>query len=217
MIQNISSLLPQPVYGFEKSSRTATPASKQAGSVLPAGGSVDSTNAKNSRASPTQQLTPEEQQIAQQLQRTDRNVRAHEQAHLSVGADLVRGGPTYSYQTGPDNQRYAVGGEVSIDASPARTPEATIPKAQHIRATALAPSDPSSQDQSVAAAASMMEVNAQIELDVQRRDEAVAEAATETTLPTVTNADQGSAGFYWGVEQAGADKSRVGGYLDSFA
>ena len=130
---------------------------------------------------------------------------------------MVRGGPSYSYETGPDNQRYAVGGEVSIDASPARTPEATIPKAQHIRATALAPSDPSSQDQSVAAAASMMEANARAELAVQRRDEAAAEAATETTLPAPVNTDQGSAGFYRGVEQASASRSRVGGYLDSFA
>ena len=217
MIQNISSLLPQPVYGFEKSSRTATSASKQAGLDSPAGGSVDAKNDKSSNASSIQELTPEEQQIVLQLQQTDRKVRAHEQAHLSVGADLVRGGPSYSYETGPDNNRYAVGGEVSIDASPARTPEATIPKAQHIRATALAPADPSSQDQSVAAQASIMEANARAELAVQRRDEAAAEAETKTTSPAAANADQGNAGFYRRVEQASVSRSRVGGYLDSFA
>ena len=72
-----------------------------------------------------------------------------EQAHLSVGADLIRGGPSYSYQTGPDGKRYAVAGEVQIDTSEARQPEDTIPRAQHIRATALAPADPSSQDLSL--------------------------------------------------------------------
>ena len=67
-------------------------------------------------------LTPEQQQQVLQLREMDRKVRAHEQAHRSAGADLVCGGATFSYQTGPNDQRYAVSGEVSIDASPGRTP-----------------------------------------------------------------------------------------------
>ena len=43
------------------------------------------------------ELTPEELRVVRQLEQTDRKVRAHEQAHLSVGADLVRGGATYGY------------------------------------------------------------------------------------------------------------------------
>lgn len=107
-----------------------------------------------------QELSPEEERVVSQLQETDRRVRAHEWAHLAVGADLVRGGASFTYELGPDRRRYAVAGEVSIDTSPGRTPEETVPKAQHIRATALAPADPSAQDYRVAAMASRMEMAA---------------------------------------------------------
>lgn len=113
-------------------------------------------------------LTPEDQRLVDKLVATDRTVRAHERAHLSAGGDLVRGSASFEYQTGPDGKRYAVGGEVSIDTSKGRTPEETIPKAQRIRAAALAPANPSSQDQHVAAMASRMEMQAQQELTAQR-------------------------------------------------
>ncbi|MGE5385137.1 MAG: putative metalloprotease CJM1_0395 family protein [Betaproteobacteria bacterium] len=116
-------------------------------------------------------LTLDQQRQIDTLAAIDRKVKAHEQAHLSVGADLVRGGPNYSYQTGPDGKRYAVAGEVQIDTSQARKPEDTIPKAQHIRATALAPADPSSQDRGVAAQASSMEMAARRELALQMREQ----------------------------------------------
>lgn len=112
------------------------------------------------------ELSLEQQRQVDQLKATDRKVRAHEQAHISVGADLVRGS-SLDYETGPDKVRYAVAGEVSIDTSPGRTPEETVPKAQHIRATALAPADPSPQDHSVAAQASQMELAARQELAAQ--------------------------------------------------
>jgi hypothetical protein len=99
-------------------------------------------------------LTPEEQSAVAKLKQTDREVRAHEMAHVGAGAGVIRGGPTYSFQRGPDGQLYAVGGEVPIDASPGRTPEETLEKARKMRAAALAPSDPSSQDLRVAAQAS---------------------------------------------------------------
>lgn len=116
-------------------------------------------------------LTPEEQSTVAQLKQTDREVRAHEMAHLGAGAGVVRGGPTYSFQRGPDGQLYAVGGEVPIDASPGRTPEETLEKARQIRAAALAPSDPSSQDMRVAAEASRMETEARDELAQAQREE----------------------------------------------
>lgn len=125
------------------------------------------------------ELTAEQQRQIAELKATDQRVRAHEQAHLAVGGDLVRGGASYSYATGPDGRRYAVGGEVSIDTSPARTPEATIPKARHIREAALAPVDPSPQDQSVAAAATRMEEDARRELAAIRQSEARQKRAGE--------------------------------------
>ncbi len=167
-----------------------------------------SANTKNTKSTSTlgqaSQLTPQEQQQVQELKQIDRKVRAHEQAHMAAGADLVRGGPSFSYTTGPDNQRYAVGGEVSIDTSPGRTPEETIPKAQHIRATALAPVDPSAQDRSVAAQASQMEGEARIELAVKRQEESA-------------KADQASTRLYRGAGQDGGANAKVGRLLDSFA
>lgn len=150
------------------------------------------------------ELSPAEQQQVQQLKEIDRKVRAHEQAHLLVGADLVRGGPSFSYTSGPDNRLYAVAGEVSIDTSPARTAEETIPKAQHIRATALAPADPSPADHSVAAQAARMESAARVELAVQQREEAA-------------NANQGNTRFYRVIEQGQGNHAEVGGRLDLFA
>ena len=110
------------------------------------------------------ELSPAQQQLVARLRETDRAVRAHEAAHLAVGGDLVRGGASFSYAIGPDRKRYAVSGEVSIDVSAARTPQETIPKAQHIRATALAPVDPSPQDHAVAAGAARLENKARSEL-----------------------------------------------------
>lgn len=149
------------------------------------------------------ELTAEQQQQLARLKQTDLKVRAHEQAHVTVGADLILGGPTYSYTTGPDNKRYAVAGEVSIDTSPARTPEETIPKAQHIRATALAPADPSPQDHSVAAQASQMEGRARQALFSKQHEEAAGSGI------------ENSAVFYQGG--GGAQALQLGSRLDLFA
>ena len=55
---------------------------------------------------------------------------------------------------GPDGNRYAIGGEVSIDVAPVDgDPEATIAKMEIVKAAALAPAEPSAQDRKVAAIA----------------------------------------------------------------
>ena len=140
-------------------------------------GAVSSKNgAESGAASQTAEqgvtLTPEQERRIRELEAIDREVHAHEQAHISVGADLILSGPTYEYETGPDEKRYAVGGEVTIDTSPARTPEETIPKAQHIRETALAPVDPSAQDHRVASIATQLEGDARVALQTQQRTDA---------------------------------------------
>ena len=115
-------------------------------------------------------MTPEEQAVVAELRQTDRQVRAHEQAHLAAAGGLARG-VSFTYVTGPDGQRYAVGGEVSIDTSPVGgDPQATIRKAQQIRAAANAPANPSSQDRQVAAQAGQMEQTARVELAQQERE-----------------------------------------------
>ncbi|KZD05847.1 hypothetical protein AUP43_02750 [Oceanibaculum pacificum] len=117
-------------------------------------------------------LTEEEQQIVDELKKRDREVRAHEQAHAAVGGAYA-GSPVYEYESGPDGNRYAVGGSVSIDVSPVPgDPEATIQKMEIVKRAALAPGEPSPQDRAVAAAADQARLQAQAEKQQQDREEA---------------------------------------------
>lgn len=109
-------------------------------------------------------LSEDEEAKVRELKETDRQVRNHEQAHMAAGGGLVRGGASYTYEKGPDGQSYAVAGEVSIDASPGRTPQETLARVAQIRAAALAPADPSPQDRRVAASAASLESQARAEL-----------------------------------------------------
>ena len=118
------------------------------------------------------ELSDEEQRQVDQLKRRDAEVKAHERAHIAAGGPYVSGGASYEYERGPDNQNYAVGGEVSIDASAENTPEATIRKMQIVKRAALAPKDPSGQDRSVAAQAAQTEARARIELQQERSEKA---------------------------------------------
>ncbi len=120
------------------------------------------------------ELTEADQKRIRELQQRDREVRAHEMAHIAAGGGLILRGAQYDYETGPDGVRYAVGGDVLIDTSPGRTPEETAEKAQRIIAAALAPSDPSPQDRAVAAKAAQMAAEARIEISLQEREVASA-------------------------------------------
>ncbi|MFN0171140.1 MAG: putative metalloprotease CJM1_0395 family protein [Bryobacteraceae bacterium] len=107
------------------------------------------------------------QEVAElsRLRSIDRRVRAHEQAHLAAAGQYARGGPSFQYVTGPDQQLYAVAGEVPIDASPVEgDPQATIRKMLSVIAAAHAPADPSPQDNQVAAQAGRELARAQAEL-----------------------------------------------------
>jgi hypothetical protein len=109
--------------------------------------------------------------MIRQLQARDTVVRAHEAAHIAAGGGTITSGASYSYQKGPDGREYAIGGEVGIDASPVPgDPKATIAKMATVRAAALAPAQPSGQDLSVAASASMAEAQARAEAYRQKPD-----------------------------------------------
>lgn len=117
------------------------------------------------------ELTDEEQRKVQELKQRDREVRQHEQAHVAAAGRYAQGGPQYEFTAGPDGRRYATGGHVNIDVSPAATPEATIQKAQVIRRAALAPAQPSGEDRAVATEASQLEAEARRELrETQQED-----------------------------------------------
>ncbi len=118
-------------------------------------------------------LTAEELAEVQKLKQRDTEVKAHEQAHLSAAGGIASSGASFSFQRGPNGQRYAVGGEVQIDTSAvAGDPAATIRKADIIKRAALAPASPSSQDQKVAAQATSMAAKARAELLQLDRDNA---------------------------------------------
>lgn len=135
-----------------------------------------------------QQFTEEEQKQIDELKSRDREVKTHEQAHIAAGGSYVLGGASYDYQTGPDGKQYAVGGSVNIDTSPVKgNPEATIAKAQVVIKAALAPAEPSGQDQKVASAARQMMSEARKELTYQKS----AEIHEETKNKKTTSANKG--------------------------
>lgn len=152
-----------PSSGFSPS--TAAPASRAGEAGLRAGEAQGDVQGK------AQGLSEADLRIVEQLKQRDREVRAHEMAHVAAGAGVVTSGASYSYETGPDGRRYAVGGEVGINVSPGRTPEETLSRAEKIRAAALAPADPSGQDRQIAARASRMAAEARVELATRGRDE----------------------------------------------
>ncbi|WP_373186425.1 putative metalloprotease CJM1_0395 family protein [Halopseudomonas sp.] len=136
-----------------------------------------------------QQLTGKEAELEmveqteiRELSARDREVRAHEQAHMAVGGQYA-GAVSYDYSRGPDGRLYATGGSVSIDISPvAGDPAATIAKMQQVQRAALAPAEPSGADRAVAAQAAQMIAQARAEVatrNVQGESSAAADAPTD--------------------------------------
>jgi len=116
------------------------------------------------------ELSQEAQEILK-LQARDKEVRAHEAAHAATGGAYA-GSPSYSFERGPDGKTYAVGGEVSIDISAIPgDPEATLQKAQQVRAAALAPAEPSSQDLKVAQRAQALAAKARMDISEKQNEE----------------------------------------------
>jgi hypothetical protein len=132
-----------------------------------------------------QPLTDAEIAVLSELKAIDGEVRLHEQAHLAQAGGLAMSRANFTYETGPDHRRYAVGGEVQINAGPGRTPEETLRKAQIIRAAALAPAQPSPQDRAVAASVGAMEQEARAEIaqrDVTAKKLAQSYGATDSPV-----------------------------------
>lgn len=154
--------------GGESSSEKASKQVENSDEGAKQGGKAD--ESERSGESVTQ-LSEEELKMIEELKARDREVKAHEQAHKSVGGQYT-GAVSYSYQSGPDGKRYAVGGEVPIDVSPIPgDPQATITKMTVVKAAATAPAEPSTQDQLVAAQAARQLAEAQSDLAEQKSAE----------------------------------------------
>ena len=146
-------------------------------------------------------LSEEEQKVVEDMAKRDKEVRAHEQAHLANAGGVAKGGANYEFKTGPDDKLYAVGGHVNIDASPIKgNPSATIQKAQAVQRAALAPSDPSGQDRAMAAAAAQMALQAQKEM-------AAGGETSESPQSTIKNGDEKVQSY----SRSGASMSRAMG------
>ncbi len=132
------------------------------------GGCQDVKSGHERMNGPGRKLSEEDRRKVEQLKQSDREVRAHEAAHMAAAGGHALGGAHYQYERGPDGRSYAVGGEVSIDSSAVSgDPEATLSKAQAVQQAALAPADPSNKDRQVAAAAAAMAAQARIDISRQ--------------------------------------------------
>lgn len=156
MMQGISTYSVSPMLG---GATAAAESSAQAAQETP-----------DKQAANNLELDEQEQREVEQLKARDREVRAHEMAHLAAAGSLATSGASFTYEKGPDGVSYAVGGEVGIDTSPGRTPEETLQRARIIRAAAMAPAEPSGQDRAVAAKAAQMESQARAEMAQQDDD-----------------------------------------------
>ena len=151
-------------------------------------GKQDAQSEQQARQREQQQEQQDTQEI-EQLKARDQEVRTHEQAHAATGGQYA-GSPQYEYTTGPDNKRYVTDGEVSIDISEAQNPEQTLRKMQQVRAAALAPAQPSSQDLKVAAEAAQKAFEARSEIAEENREARESESsdgvsASEPTIPSI--------------------------------
>lgn len=113
-----------------------------------------------------------EKQILAELSSRDSEVKAHEQAHSTVGGHLAQS-PKFTYEQGSDGRRYAVDGEVQIDISAVPgDPLATVNKMKQVYAAAMAPTNPSMADIRVASEALKKLNEAKAELVELRQEKA---------------------------------------------
>lgn len=154
-----------------------------------ASSSTDTTNKSDDSSTPKakskkgEALTPEQEQEVRELKARDAEVKAHEQAHIAASAGINASAPTYNYQTGPDGVQYAIGGEVNISFSQGNDPQENLNNAETMKAAALAPADPSSQDLSVASNADKMIQEAKQQI-AAKQEEPAANANTSDAAAT---------------------------------
>ena len=135
-------------------------------------------------ASGDESLSRDDEQALSALRQRDREVRAHEQTHRSVGGQYA-GSIHLDYQVGPDGERYAVAGSTPIDVAPVQgDPAATLRKMEIVHRAATAPASPSGADHRVAAEATQGARRARAELAAERYERAHELARGGSEAPT---------------------------------
>lgn len=144
---------------------------------------------------PDNGLSEQDRHVLEQLKSRDREVRSHEAAHLAVAGSHATSGARFTYQKGPDGQLYAIGGEVGVSTGKvAGDPQATLEKARQVRAAALAPANPSSQDRAIAARASQLVAEARREIAIADIEENTrSETAPEREISEQSTIESGEA------------------------
>ncbi|RTR16620.1 hypothetical protein EJ903_20235 [Azospirillum griseum] len=189
-----------------------------------AGGQADSTatatdgagtsGAGASDGATTLSLSPQAQQQVQKLKQVDAEVRQHEAAHQAAGGGHA-GAASFTFTRGPDGKSYATAGEVPIDISAESTPSATIAKMEQVKAAALAPSEPSPQDQRVAAQADALSAKAQAEL--RQQGGTSGDGAGDGNGSTVESANQTGASTRTSTANRSSDPSNRDGALSALS
>lgn len=110
-----------------------------------------------------EELSPEAQKEVAKLEQTQREVIAHEAAHMAAGGQFA-GSASYTYTTGPDGKQYITGGEVPISTPATSDPRQALQNAQQVLSAATAPASPSGPDMAVAANAARMAAQARIDM-----------------------------------------------------
>lgn len=200
------------------SSKTNPPASNDSTAVSPTSetdGESGSDQVGRSLRSDTltlsnqaESLSAEDLRLIQKLAQRDRQVRAHEAAHLGAAGRFARSGANFTFQRGPNGVSYAIGGEVSLDTSTPGDPQAALSKAEIIRRAALAPVDPSSQDRIVAGQAAQMAMQARTAIASERAEEAAeALAAREEGVDETQTTDESGSDAGAGTTQQATERS----------
>ncbi len=111
----------------------------------------DKTEGSTEEKSVSGALGASDQELLRRLGARDAMVRGHESAHIMAAGPQARGPAEYTYQTGPDGNRYAVSGsvDIAVQSSPASEEDAARQAARAERA-ATAPGEVSLADTQVA-------------------------------------------------------------------
>jgi len=173
--------------GSTDSPDTTLPAEKTSSDTTASTSSDSTTSSTDSKIGG--KLTPEQEQEVRELKARDAEVKAHEEAHIAASAGISASAPTYNYQTGPDGVQYAIGGEVNISFSQGNDPAENLANAEAMKAAALAPADPSSQDLSVASNADKMIQEAKQEIAAKQDQPTDIGNKSDKTDTTGTTAD----------------------------
>lgn len=151
---------------------------------------TDKSENSGTKTNDKDKITQEQQQEIAQLKARDAEVRTHEQAHIAAAAGLRTSAPSYDYETGPDGKKYAIGGEVNISFTRSDDLQEDIQNAETMRAAALAPAQPSSQDLSVAKNADKIIEEDRQKLAEQKTDESNAEPDSKSDESTDKSKDK---------------------------